>query len=69
MQRIVKFRKKAGLSQADLAQRVGVSQPTVCDWENGEKVPTGDNLVALARELKVLPSEIIADLYDSRVGY
>lgn len=33
------FREKAGLSQAALAQKVGVSQQAVGKWERGESSP------------------------------
>lgn len=33
------FRERAGLSQAALAQKVGVSQQAVGKWERGESAP------------------------------
>lgn len=68
MSKIRRLRERAKISQAELARRVDVSQPTISDWENGEKVPSGENLVRLATELGVKPSQIIADIYDSRVA-
>ena len=53
-----------GLTQRELAERVGVSQPTVSDWVNGEKIPTGDNVPRLAAALGVRPSELLASFYD-----
>lgn len=36
----IKFlRKKAGLSQEELAQKLGVSRQSVAKWENGESLP------------------------------
>lgn len=32
-------RKRRGLSQEDVAQRLGVSRQTVSKWETGETVP------------------------------
>ena len=66
MSRIARFRQRRKISQKRLAEKVGVSQPTVCDWELKKKVPTGDNLRALSRELGVRPSTIMADYYDSQ---
>lgn len=68
MSKIRRLRERAKINQAELARRVDVSQPTISDWENGKKVPSGKNLVRLATELGVKPSQIIADIYDSRVA-
>lgn len=42
------LRKSNGLSQLDVAQRLGVGQSTVAMWENGTNVPRVDKLIALA---------------------
>lgn len=46
-------RTNAGLSQKEVAITLGVSVPTVSDWESGKKFPSGKNLVKLAQLLKV----------------
>lgn len=46
-------RKDAGLSQADLAARVGVSQPAVANWESGVHDPRRLMLAKLAEALGV----------------
>jgi transcriptional regulator with XRE-family HTH domain len=38
--RLGQLRVRAGLSQSDVADLVGVRQPTVSLWENGHSVPT-----------------------------
>ena len=52
-QRIKQARLEAGLSQAGLARRLYVTQPTVSDWESGRKAPHVRNLVRLALLLGV----------------
>ena len=47
--RITALREADGLTQAQLAERVGVSQATVSQWEGGTRVPSGEAVVALAR--------------------
>lgn len=48
----IKFaREKRGLRQHHLANDLGVSVPTVSDWERGVHEPSRDNLMALARFL------------------
>lgn len=34
-----KIRKLLGLSQADLAKRIGTNQSTICHYERGERSP------------------------------
>lgn len=36
------IRERARLSQAELAEAVGVKQPTVAGWESGRKMPHGE---------------------------
>lgn len=47
-ERIKKARKSAGLSQADLATRIGVSQPAIANWESGIHDPRRLMLAKLA---------------------
>lgn len=41
-------RESMGISQEELAERVGVSSQTVGRWERGVVAPQGQNLVRLA---------------------
>ena len=54
-------RKKAGLTQIELADKLGVSIATLRRWESGETAPTGTRIIELANLLKVSPDEIITD--------
>jgi DNA-binding transcriptional regulator YiaG len=47
---IVMLRRQLGLTQQQLAERIGASRETVSRWENGAHPPQGANLKAL-REL------------------
>ena len=38
------LRIKMGLTQSELAEKVGVSENTIQNWENGKTMPKGDNL-------------------------
>jgi transcriptional regulator with XRE-family HTH domain len=44
-------RSERGLTQGELAQRLGVSQSTISFWENGAEAPTVEHLIILALEL------------------
>ncbi|WP_209978741.1 LexA family protein [Azospirillum picis] len=47
-QRIKQLRKSRGLNQAEFAELLGVTQPTVSRWELGKSEPEFDQIVALA---------------------
>ena len=42
MNRIRELREQKGLQQKELAVDIGISQPTVSDWESGRKIPCTD---------------------------
>ncbi|MGB1090538.1 MAG: helix-turn-helix transcriptional regulator, partial [Oceanobacter sp.] len=50
--RIRQLRKKAGLTQKELAKQVGVSAPAVTQWEGDEQLPKTDHAERLAMALK-----------------
>lgn len=54
-ERIKEARKKAGINQAGLAERVGVSQPTVANWESGIHDPRRVVIARIAEALGVSP--------------
>lgn len=51
--RIKIARKHRKISQQDLADAVGVTQPSVSEWERNLTEPTTDNLASIAITLKV----------------
>ncbi|MBQ6920195.1 MAG: helix-turn-helix domain-containing protein [Synergistaceae bacterium] len=55
------MRKKAGLTQIDLAEKLGVSIATLRRWEAGETAPNGTRIVELANLLEISPDEIVSD--------
>lgn len=48
---IRKFRKQAGMSQNDLAEKLNVTRQTVSSWENGKTYPDLDMVVRLSQVL------------------
>ena len=52
-EKILYCRKKAGLSQEALAEKLGVSRQAISKWETGESVPELSKLVLLARAFDV----------------
>lgn len=47
--RLVELRKKSGLSQEQLADKLGLSRQAVSKWERAEASPDTDNLICLAK--------------------
>lgn len=48
------LRRRAGLSQADMAKPVGVTPQAVARWEHGTRVPRGKAALRYARLLRRL---------------
>ena len=53
------LRKKAGITQIDLAEKLGISIATLRRWEAGETAPTGTKISELANVLNTSPEEIV----------
>lgn len=64
MQGIIIARKAAGLTQAELAAKVGVCRTAVAAWESGKSYPPADRLPAIAAAL----SCTVDDLYNTSVN-
>lgn len=47
---LYRFRKEKGISQEELANKIGVSRQAVYKWETGERIPDITNLNALCLE-------------------
>ncbi len=56
--RIEQLRKARGMTLSDVAERLGVSKPTVWAWEKGKARPIEDRFPALARTLGVEEQEL-----------
>ncbi len=57
--RLYELRKKQGLSQEELAEKLGVSRQAVSKWERSEASPDTDNLIALAKIYGLSLDELI----------
>ncbi len=65
--RLLSYRRAHGLSQEELAERLGVSRQAVSKWERAEAAPDTDNLIALAALYGVLIDELINGKDEPRV--
>ncbi len=57
--RLYELRKQHGLSQEELAEKLGVSRQAVSKWERSEASPDTDNLIALAKLYDLSLDELI----------
>lgn len=60
-EKILYYRKRAKLSQEELAAAVGVSRQAVSKWELGDATPEVDKLLALARAFGVTADELLSE--------
>ena len=57
--RIAALRRKEGWSQAQLAQKLGISPSAVGMYEQGRREPSAQLLVALSREFQVTTDDLL----------
>lgn len=60
-ERLYELRKKSGLSQEQLAERLGVSRQAVSKWESGKSVPESDTLISLSAYYHVTLDYLVND--------
>ena len=58
-ERIARARERAGFSQYDLAEKIGVTQSTVVGWERKVNNLRSDTLVKLATALNISADELL----------
>ena len=58
---IREIRKRLNMSQADLAEKLGTSVPTVCRYENGERSPDLATAARIANALGCKVDDLIKE--------
>jgi transcriptional regulator with XRE-family HTH domain len=58
-QRLQTWMNETGTTQAALASRMSVSQPTVSDWLNRKTYPSTENLIRLAEITGISLDELV----------
>ena len=64
---ILKYRKRSGLSQRQLAQKLNVTPSRVSNWEQGANCPTIDILFKVCQILNVSVNDIYGVYSSSRL--
>ncbi len=59
--RIANARKNAGMTQAEVAERLGVSFQAVSSWERDQTTPDASNVIELAKLLNVSISSLLEE--------
>ncbi len=59
--KIIDLRKKAGWSQEELAQQLGVSRQSVSKWEGAQSIPDIDKIVQMSRIFGVSTDYLLKD--------
>lgn len=67
-ERLKNLRKDAGLTQVDVANKLGISQPAYASWERGIKKPTQENLVKLSKILYVSVDYLLGNTENKQTG-
>ncbi len=58
---IAAYRKKAGLTQAGLAEKLNYTDKAVSKWERGESIPDVLTLVQLAEQFDITVNDLLTD--------
>lgn len=60
-EKLKEIRKKEGLSQEQLAEKIGVSRQAITKWETGKGLPDVENMVIIAEIFKTTLDELLRD--------
>lgn len=58
-EKLKEIRKNEGLSQEQLAEKIGVSRQAITKWETGKGLPDVENIVILAEIFKITLDELL----------
>ena len=56
---MLQLRKMAGLTQEELAEKIGVSRQSLSKWEKGESIPDLENAASIAQALGASLDELV----------
>ena len=62
-EKILDLRKQHGMSQEDLAERLGISRQAISRWESGTVLPDSANVLQLSKLFGVTTDYLLDDDY------
>ena len=63
------FRKRCGLTQEQLAEKLSVSRQTLAKWENGEASPSIDDCIRMSEIFDVTVNDLAADMTEEELDF
>lgn len=63
-ERIKAARKKAGITQAELALRLDIPFQSISQWERDIRKPKKETILRIANALNIHPAELSVDIFD-----
>lgn len=63
--KITTLRKQSGMSQEDLAEKLGVSRQAISRWEMGSAMPDANNILQISKLFSVTTDYLLNDEYES----
>ncbi len=60
-EKIKSLRRSGGMTQEQLAERIGVTRQALSKWETGDAVPDTENVIQLARLFSVTTDSLLLD--------
>lgn len=63
-EKLIALRKKSGMSQQELADRISVTRQTISNWECGQGAPALDKAAELAAIFHVGLDDLVGDHVD-----
>ena len=59
--KLYQLRKRSGISQEELAEKLNVSRQAISKWERGEALPDTDNLISISKLYGVSLDELVGN--------
>ena len=63
--RLKQLRRETGITQTELAAKIGVQRAAVANWETGVRTPNNDSILAMCRHFDVSP-DYLCGLVETR---
>lgn len=68
LSRLKMFRKQQGLTQEEIAEKLGVSRQAVAKWERGETMPDIESCIKLADIYETTVDMLVRDIREDHPG-